>query len=165
MLREALVVGLVVALVTAGASGAFIQDDFETGIGNWDGVWQRVDLGGNWVYQTSGDGAGSYNNTPLPAALQIDLDLARAGVNYTTVGLNILFHQDANWSIGTREGYYLEYLDDWGVAEDGLQLSRRDAAWGSFTLIAVANVPVDTNPHHVRITDDGPVGSRSTSTT
>lgn len=154
--------GLIAAglmLAAASPAGAvFISDDFQAGTGNWLTTqgFSRSDLGGgNWVFGDSGGPGYTYNSTPLPAQLQIDLDFtctARATAN----AYYINFHQRTLTQPNIPKGYQLRYIDDWGTANDGIQLWRKAADYGTETKLAQAAVTLDFNvAHHVRITDDG----------
>jgi hypothetical protein len=134
-----------------------INDDFNQDIGNWDGNW-ILESGG---YKSEGVAtANTFNTTPLPKALTIDLDFIRSATASIGHELNFYFHlsgftSDPKYTdprIPT--GYLLQYRDFWG--QDGLTLYRQSSTWGGWKQLGnLAEVSIDGNMHHLKISDDG----------
>lgn len=138
---------LVAAMAGSTASGTFISDDFQTGTGNWNlskGM-TRVDIGGGqYVLSDSGNPNSAYsvNTTKLPKAIQIDMDL-KMTAKATAYPMSVYFHSRTTGQPNTLKGYFLRYVDDSSTANDGLQLFRKAADYGTETRIGLAAVPVN----------------------
>lgn len=155
------------AVVAAGAVAMFcvsvravplISTDFQTDAGGWGTAnkFSRVDLGGGQFVLSGTSTAQSSNTTPLPAAIQIDMDLNVT--NFTAAcPFFVNFHMpNATDTINAAGGYSVRYVDDWNTANDGLQLVRKAGYQGTETRLGLLNfTPVKNTTHHLRVTDDG----------
>ena len=141
-------------------TGTLIDDDFQTDTGDWETTWfYRTDLGGGqWVFKHDGGIAerDSWHPDALPAAADIELDLAMPGTWSAPYYLAVYFQMDKQLLRPHQEqGYSLRYIDDWGSGNDGLQLWEKDGQYGANTKLAEVSVPLDSQPHHLKITSDG----------
>ena len=95
-------------------TGVITDDDFQTNRGDWIGsTFSRVDLGGdNWVYR--GDGGAqeySWNTTPLPAGVTIEMDLTSTSsmANGQWVGFYFQMENTGNHPRSLK-GYHIRYI-------------------------------------------------------
>jgi len=144
---------------TGGGGTTYINSDFQVDTSGWYiAGFARTDLGGgDWVLyeNTTGSSGTAENTTPLPAAIQIDMDFQRTTNGSTGEYFGFFFHESAVGGTPTgQRGYRLEYEAKTGTKK--LELYRKNSDWGSEDHLATANsVAGDTNEHHLRITDDG----------
>ncbi len=155
---RAVVSMLLLIVASQAASGAFLNDNFQTGTGSWLTTlgFSRFEAGaGNYVFGNLSGSAVTWNTTPLPAQIQIDMDFTcevRSNGTMWYMG----FHMGARDQANVVKGYQLRYMDDWGTANDGIQLWSKDDYYGNETELGRYNMPLDQDvPHHIRITDNG----------
>ena len=143
-----------VAVKPAMPSGAVIDNDFQAGVGNWNGTaWTRADSGGGaYVFRASG--GESTNTTQLPVKVYIDTDV-KVSTWTAATSFCVYFHMQYSDGCNYQKAYRLQYVDDYGTDNDGLKLEKKVDNYGAIQQLAFTRLTLDTNVHHLRIISNG----------
>jgi len=153
------------SLFVATSHAAIIDDDFESGPGNWDTTkgYAVTPQPGNptngVLLRNSTGGKETINSTPIPAAFKATFDLQAdmAGNANDQRNVRFLFHLPSPTAqANAQQGYHLLFFNGFGT--DGFRLFRKDGMFGPETTLGQYIIPdanLDNLIHQIMVSDDG----------